>query len=125
MKKIERHVFDCLEVDAYRDELNETIEFLNDDVISASKVNTESFDLGRLTSSTLRHLASYSILPNKEQSLSKQSQTLVLWQDISKAFYTLAYGAGQQVKIRLQGEYYQHKGIAYSSYMDFPIWLNT
>lgn len=123
MINIKRHKLDALKVERYVEGLQKQHDRLENKVIPAYKINTEQFDLGRLTFSALNHIASYSLVPEEEQDRALQTKVLYLWQDISKAFYNLAYGVGRDVTIHLKGEKFVHQGIAYKNDMGFDKWL--
>ena len=122
---ISRHKFGSLEPEFYAKKLEKKFSNLENKVIPAYKVNTEKFNLGTIVFHTLKDISEYSLLSERDQDRKLQTEVLVLWQDISKAFYNLAYGAGNKVTINLQGENVEHDGVLYTSNMGFGDWLKA
>ena len=125
MINIKRHKLDAAKIEYYIEDLQYKLTFLEKKVIPAYKINTENYNLGTLTFYTLNEIASYTLVTEAEQDRKLQTEVLFLWQYISKAFYSLAYGAGKDVTINLKEEKFTHKGIAYKSDMDFGSWLKA
>ncbi|MCG8208437.1 immunity 49 family protein [Tenacibaculum finnmarkense] len=125
MINIERHKLDALKTEYYIEDLMEQYDRLENKVIPAYKVNTDKYDLGIMTFYTLDDIARYNLVLEEEQDRKLQTEVLFLWQYISKAFYSLAYGAGREVTINLKEENFRHQGIAYKSDMGFGSWLKA